>query len=148
MLNRTRLPCLVYALLISLLALSPPSFAANAQRPSTKVKVAFQISDADPKKLYIALNAAKNVQSTYGKKNTVVEVVAFGPGINLLLIDSEAGQRIDEAIKGGIKIIVCKNTLDSMKLTEADMLPNLSYVPGGILALIEKQKAGYAYILP
>ncbi|MBI5752821.1 MAG: DsrE family protein [Hydrogenophilales bacterium] len=134
---------------ILLTALSPAVYAANTKaKASAKERVAFQISDADPKKLYLALNAAKNVQTTYGRKNAVIEIVAWGPGVNLLTIDSEAGQRIDEAIKNGIKVVVCENTMKSLKLTEADMLPNLKYVPGGILELMQKQKQGYAYILP
>lgn len=135
--------------IISLIVLSPPSYAANTKaKVSAKEKVAFQISDADPKRLNIALSAAKNAQNTYGKHNTVIEFVAFGPGVALLTLESEAGQRIDEAIKSGIKIVVCEATMQSMKLTEADMLPGLNYVPGGILELMQKQKEGYAYILP
>lgn len=149
MIRKIGIHSLTIAALISLTALSPISYAANTKvKASAKERVLFQISDADPKKLYLLLNAAKNVQTTYGKNNAVVELVAFGPGVNLLTIDSEAGQRIDEAIKDGIKVVVCENTMKSLKLTEADMLPALSYVPGGILELMQKQKAGYAYILP
>lgn len=149
MLKPLRLHALICAAFIALAALPSASHAAGSQaRVSAKHKVVFQISEADPKKLYIALNAAKNVQTTYGKKNALIEVVAFGPGVNLFLLESEAGQRIDAAINDGVKIVVCKNTLDSMKLTEADMLPKLNYVPGGILELMQKQKEGYAYILP
>lgn len=145
MLRKTVIYALTFA---TLLGLSPGSYAANPKAKVAKEKVAFQISDADPKKLYLALNAAKNVQSTYGKNNSLIEVIAFGPGVNLLTLESEAGQRIDEAIKSGIKVVVCENTMKSQKLTEADMLPNLTYVPGGILELMQKQKQGYAYILP
>ena len=149
MIKQVRMYALACAALISLTTLSPTSYAANTKtKASAKERVVFQISDADPKKLYLVLNAAKNVQTIYGKNNAVVELVAFGPGVNLLTIDSEAGQRIDEAIKDGIKVVVCENTMKSLKLTEADMLPALSYVPGGILELMKKQKAGYAYILP
>jgi intracellular sulfur oxidation DsrE/DsrF family protein len=33
-------------------------------------------------------------------------------------------------------------------LTEADMLPNTSYVPSGVVELVKKQREGYAYIRP
>lgn len=149
MLKPFNLRVVICAALIALAAWPAVSRATDTQaRANAKQKVVFQISDADPKKLYIVLNAAKNVQTTFGKKNALIEVVAFGPGVNLFLLESEAGQRIDAAINDGVKIVVCKNTLDSMKLTEADMLPKLNYVPGGILELMQKQKEGYAYILP
>ncbi len=137
------------AALTALSIFSPLSVAARPKAKSAaKEKVAFQISEADPKKLYMALNAAQNVQNTYGKNNAVIEVVAFGPGVSLFTLESPAGQRIDEAIKAGIKVVICENTLKSQNMSEADLLPGLSYVPGGILELMQKQKEGYSYILP
>jgi len=77
-----------------------------------------------------------------------VEIVVFGPGIQFFSLDSTFGQAIDEAIKSGVHVVICQNTMQSLKLTEGDMLPDLEYVPGGILHLMQRQKQGYAYILP
>lgn len=138
----------LFVVAVTVVFASPAFSAAGAKTSVAKEKVAFQISEADPKKLYIALGAASNAQKTYGKKNAVIEVVAFGPGVNLFTLESEAGQRIDAALKDGIKILICENTLKSQNMSEADLLPGLSYVPAGILHLIRRQKEGYSYILP
>ena len=136
----------------ALLAFGALPQTATAASPKAKrfaqEKIAFQISEADPKKLNIAFGAARNVQKTYGKNNSVIELVAFGPGVNLFTLDSESGQRIDAALKEGIQIVICENTLKSQNMSEADLLPGLSYVPAGILHLMQRQKQGYAYILP
>ena len=33
-------------------------------------------------------------------------------------------------------------------LTYADMLPNIGYVPAGVVELMQKQQQGFAYIRP
>lgn len=133
-----------FALLVSV----GVSAAEPKAKTAAKEKVAFQISEADPKKLNIVLGAARNAQKAYGKNNSVIEVVAFGPGVNLFTLESESGQRIDAALKDGIKILICENTLKAQNMSEADLLPGLGYVPAGILHLMQRQKQGYAYILP
>ncbi len=121
-----------------------------AQQPTkdAKQKVIFQVSDADPKKWHLALNNAKNVQADLGKGNTEIEIVAYGPGIAMLKMDSEVGNRITEAAGTGVKIVACENTMKGQKLTKDDMLANISYVKAGVVELMQKQQEGYAYIRP
>ena len=55
-------------------------------------------------------------------------------------MDSTVANRIDEAKQAGIAIVACQNTMRSMKLTEADMLPNTSYVPSGVVETRQEAK--------
>ena len=113
-----------------------------------KEKVIFQVSDADPKKWNLALNNAKNVQTDVGKDNVDIEIVAYGPGIGMLKLDSEVGNRVEEAMGAGVKVVACENTMKGQKLTKDDMLGNIGYVKAGVVELMQKQEAGYAYIRP
>ena len=113
-----------------------------------KHKVVIQVSDNDPKKWYLALNNAKNVQEDYGKDNVQVEIVAYGPGLPMIKMDSEAGTRIAEALNAGVKVVACENTMRNTKLTKDDMLPDLEYVKSGVPYLMDKQQEGYSYIRP
>jgi intracellular sulfur oxidation DsrE/DsrF family protein len=129
------------------------AFAAGmtgcAQAPEKeKSKVVFQVSDGSPKAWNLALNNVKNVQANLGKENVDVEVVVYGPGIGMLKLDSEVGNRVDDAVKTGVKVVACENTMQGMKLTKDDMLPTIGYVPGGVIELMQKQKEGYSYIRP
>jgi hypothetical protein len=122
---------------------------AAAVAPAAKVqKVVIQVSDADPKKWALALNNAKNVQSDLGKDGSEIEIVAYGPGIGMLKTDSVEGVRVAEAMTAGVKVVACVNTMTNMKLTKEDMLPNIGYVPAGVVELMKKQHEGYAYIRP
>jgi len=121
---------------------------AAAETPSSKEKLVIQVSDADAGKWNLALNNAKNVQQAYGADKVDVEIVTYGPGIGMLKLDSSIANRIDESKKAGIAIVACQNTMKNMKLTNDDMLPNTSYVPSGVVELMNKQREGYAYIRP
>jgi uncharacterized protein len=146
---------LVAALSLSLSLASVQSLAADAPAKKAKQaakvekeKVVIQVSDADPAKWNLALNNAKNVQQSIGADKSEVEIVVYGPGIGMLKSDSTVGNRVEEAKNAGVSIVACENTMKGMKLTSADMLPNTSYVPGGVIEIMHKQKEGYAYIRP
>ncbi|HEY8888242.1 MAG TPA: DsrE family protein [Gallionella sp.] len=133
-----------FALSLSLTSLN----ASASEAPAAKEKLVIQVSDADTGKWNLALNNAKNVQQAFGADKVDIEIVTFGPGIGMLRMDSPIANRIDESKKAGIAIVACQNTMKGMKLTSADMLPNTSYVPSGVVEIIKKQRAGYAYIRP
>jgi intracellular sulfur oxidation DsrE/DsrF family protein len=122
--------------------------AVAAEKHAGKERLVIQVSDADAGKWNLALNNAKNVQQAFGAKKVAIEIVAYGPGIGMLKMDSVVGNRVADAKNEGIAIVACQNTMRNMKLTEADMLPNTSYVPSGVVEIIKKQQHGYAYIRP
>jgi intracellular sulfur oxidation DsrE/DsrF family protein len=113
-----------------------------------RARVVIQVSDADPGKWNLALNNAKNIQTDLGAANVDVEIVTYGPGIDMLKLDSAVGGRVGEATKAGVKVIACENTMRGQKLTKADMLNGIGYVPAGVVELMSKQQQGWAYIRP
>jgi hypothetical protein len=119
--------------------------AAKDDRPN---KLVIQVSDNDPGKWGLALNNAQNVVSDLGASTVALEIVVYGPGIGMLKSDSPMAARIAAALKGGMQIVACENTLKAQKLTHADMLPDIGYVPAGVVELMQKQQQGYAYIRP
>jgi uncharacterized protein len=110
--------------------------------------VVFQVSDNDPAKWNLALNNAKNVQSSYGADKVAVEIVAYGPGIGMLKADSPSAARVTEATQAGVKVVACQNTMKAQKLTEADMNSSIAYVPSGVVELMTQQANGASYVRP
>ena len=138
--------------ILLLLSLISPNLHA-ADTPAVKSEtghehVVIQVSDDDAKKWNLTLNNANNIQQALGAANVDIEIVAYGPGVNMLKFDSVVADRVDEAIKAGVKIVACQNTMKSLKLTKNDMMSTIGYVPAGIIELIKKQHEGYAYIRP
>jgi hypothetical protein len=140
------LSAIAAATLLASGAIGADDGAAKAQSP--KHKLVMQMSDADPMRWNLGLNNAQNVQEQLGKSNVDIEIVAYGPGLGMLKLDSQASQRIDEALKRGVKLVACENTMDRQKLSKADVLPNIGYARSGVVEMMEKQEQGYSYVRP
>ena len=137
----------ILALLLSALALAATLFPTVTQA-ADKSKVVLQVSENDPAKWNLVLNNAANLQKDVGKANIEVEIVAFGPGINMLKAESEVGNRIQEATEAGVAVMACQNTMNKQKLKKEDMLTTVGYVPSGVVEIMKKQQQGYAYLRP
>ncbi len=132
--------------LASLAAAAPMLMAQTAAAKRNRIVI--QVSDNDPAKWNLALNNAKNLQEDVGAANVDIEIVAYGPGIGMLKLESPTGSRIADAMKANVKVLACENTMRGQKLTKDDMLPAISYVPAGVTEIMTKQTEGWAYLRP
>jgi len=113
-----------------------------------KQKVVFQVSDNDPAKWNLALNNARNVQADLGKDKVQIEIVAYGPGLNMLKAESKVAARLAEALDNDVALLACENTMTNTKVTKADMYGGISYVLAGVTHIMKRQREGWAYIRP
>ena len=127
------------------LASALPALAQTAA-VAPKNRALFQVTDNDPARWNMILNNMQNLREGVGGEPVEIELVAYGPGIHMLKGESSVKQRIAEALKSGIKVNACQNTMNGMKLTPADMLPEIGYVPSGVVEVMRKQQQGWAYI--
>ena len=133
---------------IALVAAFAVAMPASAQQASVRPRVVIQVSDADPAKWNLALNNAKNIQTDLGAPNVDIEIVTYGPGLGMLKAESVVANRVDDALKDGVKVLACENTMRNQKLVKEDMLPRVGYVSAGVVEIMEKQQQGWAYIRP
>ena len=122
--------------------------AAPAPAETNRDKVIIQVSDSLPEKWNLALNNARNLQEAIGRDKVDVEIVVYGPGIEMLKMESEVGNKVDKAIAEGVKIVACQNTMKARRLTQTDMLSTVAYVPAGVVEIMRKQQQGWAYLRP
>lgn len=134
--------------LVAGLAIGMLPAAAWSQPSPAKNKVVLQVSDNDPGKWGLALNNARNIQDALEAESVDIEIVAYGPGILMLKGDSTVAPRVSAALKSGVKVVACEHTMKAQRLTDADMLPDIGYVPSGVVELMQKEQQGYAYIRP
>ncbi|MDH4095168.1 MAG: DsrE family protein [Betaproteobacteria bacterium] len=135
----------VLSALLFAVALASP-FAAQAD--GAKERLVLQVSDNDPAKWNLALNNAENVQEAFGKDNIQVEIVAYGPGLNMLKADSKVAPRLNKALDQSVGLIACGNTMQKMKVTKADLTGGVQVVDGGLVHIMKRQKEGWNYIRP
>jgi intracellular sulfur oxidation DsrE/DsrF family protein len=122
-------------------------FLVNAMAQE-KYKVVFQVSDNDPAKWNLALNNARNVQADLGKDNVEIEIVAYGPGLAMLKMESPVSARLAQALDLNIGLLACVNTMENTKTPKSDMYGGIGYVQAGVTHLMKRQKEGWAYIRP
>jgi len=116
-------------------------------------KLVLHLNRTDKGSVNMTINNAKNVTKYYDVGNVDIEIVAYGPGIEILKKDSKVADRLRGLhALGNIRFGVCKNTMNRMKLTEADQLQDSfvreGIVPSGVVRLIELQEQGWRYIKP
>lgn len=141
--------------LIAGIAAATGSHAAEAGKPH---RIAIQIDQADPALMNLVLNNVSNVLEHYHDKNQEVqiEVVAYGPGLNMLREDkSPVKDRIkhivDASFPSKVSFSACGNTMKGMEKTEGhpvQIIPQASVVPAGVVRLSELQEDGWSYIRP
>jgi hypothetical protein len=81
--------------LIAALVLATMSPVARAEppaplpdKPFAEHRIVLQLSDNDPKKQALVISVAYNLLKLYDPDKVAIEVVAFGPGIDLLFPDN------------------------------------------------------------
>lgn len=123
----------------------PPAIAA-APAESAREQAIFAVSDADPQKWGLTLGNIGNAIDGLGTGAAEIELVVYGPGIAMLKKDSPVADRIAAALKNGVRIVACQNSMRGFHLEQADLAPGVGVVPSGVVELIRRQHAGYAYV--
>lgn len=106
---------MLLALLVCATALPAPAKQVPLQdKPFAEHKIVLQLSDGDPNKQALVLSVANNLLKAYGPDKIAIEVVAFGPGIDLLLAGSQRRKQVESLIAQGVRFDICLNTVDTI----------------------------------
>ncbi len=137
-------------------ALIASAFSTAAFGEGVNHRVAVHIDQNDPQLMNMALNNVENLTSYYDEQGdtVIVEVVAYGPGLNMLIAGkSPVADRISTMSLGmeNLTFAACANTLEGMEKksgTKISLLDEAEQVPSGVVRLITLQEEGFAYIRP
>ena len=144
-----------FLLLLTSIFLLTGTLNANAagteDKPFAEKLVVLQISDSDPQKQTQVLNVASNLIKHYGPDKIDVEIVAFGPGLRLLLKGNSNTTRISGLAVNGVRFSACNNTLTRMtKLLggEPELHANADHVTAGVVQIMDLVGEGYTLVKP
>ena len=121
---------------------------AQQKKAAAKQRVVIQVSDNDPAKWTLALNNARNIQAELGKDNVLVEIVAYGPGLEMMKAESKVADRLAAALDSNVGLLACENTMQNTKIDKADIAGGVKFVPAGVTHIMKRQREGWAYIRP
>ncbi|MBY6202221.1 DsrE family protein [Maritalea mobilis] len=133
------------------LAVTSPVFADGETH-----YVAIHVDENDPQVMNMALNNVLNVTRYYEEHgdSVMVELVAYGPGLTMLLDErSPVQQRIEQMSleMENVSFSACGNTHANWSRRDGFSLPLVAgaeITPSGVVRLIELQEEGYAYVRP
>ena len=120
---------------------------ASTNSAAAKHRIVFQVNVDGQEQWQSVLANVENLQKEFGPRNTQIEVVCFGKGVDMLLnTDAPLAERIAKDHAAGVTFAACQNTLRARHLTPADLLPSASTVDSGVAEIVRRQEAGWAYI--
>jgi uncharacterized protein len=144
------------AMLLALLAWTapPPAFAQQVplqDKPFAEHKIVLQLSDGDARKQALVLSVANNLLKAYDPDKVAIEVVAFGPGIDLLFTDNERRKQVESLIAQGVRFDICLNTVDTIERETGkrpDFIPAATPVQVGVGQILFLSESGYTLVRP
>jgi uncharacterized protein len=104
-------------------------------KPFAEHKIVLQLSDNDPRKQALVISVANNLLKFYDPDKVAVEVVAFGPGIDLLRSENASRKQVESLIAQGVRFDVCLNTVDTIERETGkrpDIMPGATPVQVGV----------------
>ena len=142
----------IAALLIAAAAPAVRAQQAPLQdKPFAEHKVVLQLSDKDPKKEALVISVANNLLKFYDPDKVAIEVVAFGPGIDLLRSDNENRKLVESLIAQGARFDVCLNTVETIERETGkrpDIIPGATPVQVGVAQILLLAENGYTLVRP
>lgn len=131
-----------------------PAFAQQVplqDKPFAEHKIVLQLSDGDAKKQALVLSVANNLLKAYAPDKIAIEVVAFGPGIDLLLSGSERRKQVESLIAQGVRFDVCLNTVDTIERETGkrpEFIQAATPVQVGVGQILFLAENGYTLVRP
>jgi len=137
--------------------LTPPNAAVAAKAaayqgaPATKghYRAVYQLDSSDPKLINQTLHNIKNaLEDPRLKGKLELELVVFSGGTTVFKKNQPYEADVLALQQAGVLLAQCQNTMKAYKLTPADMLPYIAYVPSGNGELIIRQADGWVLVHP
>ena len=122
---------------------------SHAQTPAgPKHHVVFQLSEPEGQAWDMMVIHVTNMREAFAKDGgSQVEVVFFGPGLNMLRKTNTAYEaKLKKLADAGVALSACQNAMRLMNVKTEDLFPFAGQVDSGIAELARKQEAGWAYI--
>ena len=120
-------------------------------KPFAEHRIALQLSDNDPKKQSLVISVAYNLLKAYDPDKVAIEVVTFGPGIDLLRTDNTNRKRVESLVAQGVRFDVCLNTVDTIERETGkrpDIIPAATPVQVGVGQILTLTENGYTLVRP
>ncbi len=138
-----------------LIAAAAPDIRAQQaplqDKPFAEHKIVLQLSDNDPKKQGLVISVANNLMKFYDPDKVAVEIVAFGPGIDLLRPENPNRKLVESLVAQGARVDICLNTVDTLERDTGkrpEYISAATPVQVGVAQILLLTENGYTLVRP
>ena len=138
-----------------LIAAAAPDIRAQQaplqDKPFAEHKIVLQLSDNDPKKQGLVISVASNLMKFYDPDKVAVEIVAFGPGIDLLRPENHNRKLVESLVAQGARVDICLNTVDTLERDTGkrpEYISAATPVQVGVAQILLLTENGYTLVRP
>jgi intracellular sulfur oxidation DsrE/DsrF family protein len=120
-------------------------------KPFAEHRIVLQLSDKDAAKQGLVISVAYNLLKLYDPDKVAIEVVAFGPGIDLLRPDNANRKLVESLVAQGVRFDVCLNTVDTIERETGkrpEIIPVAIPVQVGVGQILSLTENGYTLVRP
>jgi uncharacterized protein len=120
-------------------------------KPFAEHRIVLQLSDNDAHKQALVISVAYNLLGAYDPDKVAIEVVTFGPGIDLLRPENTNRKRVESLVAQGVRFDVCLNTVDTIERETGkrpDIIPLAIPVQVGVGQILSLAENGYTLVRP
>ena len=139
------------SLLATLASASRAQPAPLPDKPFAEHRIVLQLSDNDASKQGLVISVAYNLLKLYDPDKVAIEVVAFGPGIDLLRTGNDNRKLIESLVAQGVRFDVCLNTVDTIERETGKrpgIIPAAIPVQVGVGQILSLTENGYTLVRP
>ena len=120
-------------------------------KPFAEHKIVLQLSDNDPRKQGLVISVASNLMKFYDPDKVAIEIVTFGPGIDLLRPENPNRILVERLVAQGARFDLCLNTVDTFERETGkrpDFIPAATPVQVGVAQILFLTENGYTLVRP
>jgi intracellular sulfur oxidation DsrE/DsrF family protein len=120
-------------------------------KPFAEHRIVLQLSDSDAAKQGLVISVAYNLIKLYDPDKVAIEVVAFGPGIDLLRTGNANRKLVESLVAQGVRFDVCLNTVDTIERETGkrpEIIPAAIPVQVGVGQILSLTENGYTLVRP
>ena len=138
-------------LIVASATLARAQQAPLQDKPFAEHRIVLQLSDNDPRKQGMVISVANNLMKFYDPDKVAVEIVAFGPGIDLLKPDNPNRKLVESLVAQGARVDICLNTVDTLERETGkrpEFIQAATPVQVGVAQILLLTENGYTLVRP
>jgi intracellular sulfur oxidation DsrE/DsrF family protein len=108
-------------------------------------RVVVQLADAEPGKHEAVIRNLINLRNDLGDE-AVIELVAHGPAVALLLRSGPLADQVDALMREGLGLRACANSLRGQSIGPDQLIDPEGIVASGVGHVVRRQHEGWSYV--